>query len=339
MHLILQKREREKNRMAGLLPAPSFYPRNKQLPTSLLGPATHAPGPQDTMPDSLLGRPDVRYVNGRNIENLVNATITEKVRVVADGSSGTLNDIDNSLDPGSLHFSRIPDATSSKYVGPQGRVLVHDAPRNVKSAEALNFYLKSEKGRLEYGKETDAKRLHAEWGIEGGLLTYDEPQNAGNRAERTVTMGIGKRVRMPDLFAAGGPVAPRNGCHLYGVYMRHPLDTPSAAAPDDGKSSPRVFGERKVPKNPHVPDTYWQLHLIRMPAGDPEPSTMLYTNSEWTGKCFYIGKQTGFFPKPQHAQFQQIYAQRALHPDMEDAQCRRKDTICLHEIEVMLLVK
>lgn len=293
------------------------------------------------MPDNLMGAAEVRYVNGRNIENLYNASVTEKVRVVADGSSGTLNDIDNSLDPGSLHFSRITDATSRKYLGPKGRVLVHDAPRNVKSAEAFNFFLKSEKGRMEYGKDADAKRLHGDWGIEGILQTYEEPQNAGNRAERTVTMVIAKRGRMPDLFAAGGPVMPRNGCHLYGVYMRHTLGEESGPAGlQEVKHQSRVLlGDEPVPLNSAVPKTYWQLHLIRMAPGDPEPSTMLYINSEWTGRCFYIGKQTDFHPKPQHADFQQIYAHKALHPDMEDAQCRRKDTICLHEIDVQLLVK
>jgi hypothetical protein len=277
----------------------------------------------------------MRYINGRNIENVTNSTITAAVRVVTEGG-GTTRDLDSNLDPGNFHFASVPDATQRRYQGPKGAVLLFDAPRTVKSWGAQNFWLKSVEGRIKYGADNDAKRCVADFSPLGALLTYDEPQNAGNRPERVATFATEKRARIPDLFAADGKVAPRAGCKLYAVWMRHDLNEAVQSIPEN---KALLFGQRPEAAQLKVPSTYWQIHAIRRAPGDGDPSTMLYITTEWTGDCKYIGLQTDTHWKPNHASFQGVYARKALFPDLADPECRRKDANCLHEIDVQLNVK
>lgn len=329
--------------MAGL-PRPDYFPRSARL-SGGLGQPIGAPGPLSAMPGSLLGAPETLYVNGRDIETTVNGRIVQGVRAVADGSSGTLHDLDSNLDPSSVHFGSVSEETSRKYAGPRGRVLLHDAPRNLKSISQSNFYLKSIPGRVRYGGLTDVKQLADEFVCEGVLQTYDEPQNANNRAERVVSMAIAKRVRVPDFWAAEGNVAPEAGCKVYFVWQRHTLDEdekarqPSRA--DDGKANP-AFDDFKhfQSHDTTVPNTYWQVHCIRMAKGDPAPSCMLYVTSKWLGTCRYFGRITNvFYNQHSGGGFQSIYAQKALFPEFEDPECHRKEAVCLHEIEVMVDVQ
>lgn len=320
-----------------MLPAPVFFSRNVQLPSNLLGRSSGAPGPLEKMPANLLGSPETGYFNGRGIETPSNTHINQAVRVVADkNSSGTISDLDGNLDPGCLHWSTVSDDTLRKYRDPLGHGMLIDAPRNTKSISQMNFWLKSIPGRCAFGKDADLRRFRETWTMTGVLQTYTEPQNVGNRAERVVTFTGEKRARMPNFAAAEGKIPLVEGNYLFVIGMRHELDGPKEDIKCES-GEPTVFFGDKTPAT-RIPQTYWQLHVVMLP-GRTYPCVELYTNSQWTGDYWYIGRITGVFPKRENALIQRSAAQAALFPEFEDAEYHRRETVKLDELEVFQSVK
>jgi len=288
------------------------------------------------MPASLVGSPETSYFNGRGIETPSNTHINQAVRVVADRSgSGTPNDLDNNLDPGSLHWSCVTEDVAKKYHDPMRHGMLADAPRNTKSLCQMNFWLKSIAGRCAYGGQTDLGTFYKTWTLTGVLQTYTEPQNAGNRAECVVTFTGEGRARIPNTWAAEGKTLLKEGNYLYIVGLRHEMtDAPAEKCTDE---EAKLFFRPKTPAT-DVPDTYWQLHCIMLP-GRQSPPVELYTNSEWQGHSWYIGFIGGVFPKPQNALIQRQAAQAALFPEFEEAESHRKALVQLDELEVWLSLR
>jgi hypothetical protein len=177
-----------------------LYPRNTQIPSSLFSSAKHAPGPQGTLGLDILD-PKTYYMNGKDFEFDANETITKQFRLDYEHS---ISETARDHDLGSLAFTSTRKVVQAPNRDNMAKQLFHDAPLIVKSWSRMNYYLRSERGRLKYGDmKTGIDDFYTEWRLLGQAMTNMTPDQR-TRSEFTSTFAVGKRIRTPNVWLATG---------------------------------------------------------------------------------------------------------------------------------------
>jgi hypothetical protein len=231
------------------------YGRSTSLPMGIDA-GTTAPGPMfplEGLPTS--GGMSTKYIEGRNTELRTNGYITRPYRCLAPPwASLSPTAIEDNLDYQSIVFSRVSNETLQQNALSGGKWM-HDSGSVIVSIAALNYYLKTEAGRREFGDETDCVKFKKHWRLLGGCVTNPQEKQEQGRAERVITVATGKRFRCKNIWAMHKGHKMMAGDHLFVVMERYNLDSSLIV---EGKAQKLPRWDTQFEAKGSAPSTYWQ---------------------------------------------------------------------------------
>lgn len=214
------------------------------------------------------------------------------------------------------------------------------------SLPSMNRFLHTEQGRNMYGGETDAKKFMREWTLAG--VQHTVPLGAALQGgEVAITMNVGKRVRIPNLWAyCRTPVSRGDRLYLLLVRRRFQPSAPSLSAARRAAgvgagagagAGAGVPGQRRRQQQQRPPPVEYEWQWIPyISRNGCAPPAHKYITADFIGTYQYVGMVTDVYGYTDPARGHAV-ARDVLLPTM-DTEAMQLAINKLPHIEVQLFV-